>query len=204
MPPFPVRRLRLWPALLLFPALTEGAHAHTTMPQAGDFVNGALHPLTVPAHVLILLGLAVALGQQVPFRPGRTLLIFAPCAAAALGFTTRFTFTLPQPALIGIALCAGVLVAAGRPLPFPAWAVLAAAAAVCMGLDSGVEEAGRATEIRMLCGTLAGLVIALLTCAFYTSMAVERRKKWVDIALRIVGSWIAAISVLMLAFALRK
>lgn len=194
----------MWSALLIFLALHGSAHAHTTVPGAGDFMNGALHPVTVPAHVLILLGLAIALGQRVPFRPGRALLLFAPCAAVALGLTTRFNFTVPQPALIGIALCGGVVVAVGRPLPFPAWAILVTAGAVCIGLDSGVEDSSRATEIRMLCGTLAGLVIALFTCAFYTSLAAEQERKWLHIALRMAGSWITAISVLLLAFALRK
>lgn len=195
---------RLWSALLIFVAFQSCAHAHTTMPGAGDLVNGALHPVSVPAHVLILLGLGIALGQQVPFRPGRTLLVFVPCAAVALGLTMRFTFAVPQPALIGIALCAGAVVAVGRQLPFIAWAILVAAGAVCMGLDSGVENGSGATEIRMLCGTLAGLVIYLFTTSFYTSMAVEQEKKWLHIGLRVAGSWIVAISLMMLAFALRK
>jgi urease accessory protein len=199
--PVPVR---LWPALVIFLALSAGAHAHSTMPGAGDLVNGALHPVSVPAHVLILLGLGLALGQQVPFGPGRTLLVFAPCAAVALGLTTQFTFTVPQPALIGVALCAGTVVAMGRQIPFIAWAILVAAGAVCMGLDSGVEDGSGATEIRMLCGTLAGVVVFLFTTAFYTSMAMEQKRKWLHIALRVAGSWIVAISLLMLAFALRK
>ena len=197
-------RRRLLPLALLFLALPTHAHAHTTMPGAGEFVNGALHPVSVPAHVLILLGLGIALGQRNPFQPGRTLAVFAPFAAIALALTTRITFAVPQPALVGIALCAGGAAAAGRQLPFIAWAILVAAAAAAIGLDSGVENGSGAVVFRTLLGTLASLVIVFFTTAFYTSLAIEQKKKWLDIGLRVAGSWIVAISLLMLAFALRK
>ncbi len=198
------RLRRVLPLAILFLALGADARAHTTMPGAGDFVNGMLHPVTVPAHVLILLGFGIALGQRKPFKPAHTLAVFAPCAAIALALTVRFNFTIPQPALIGVALCAGTLVAIGRQLPFIAWAVLVAAGAAGMALDSGVENGGGATEVRMLVGTLVGLTVLFFTTAFYTSLALEQKKKWLDIGLRIAGSWIVAISLLMLAFALRK
>lgn len=200
----PGRLLATLLTVLLVLAFPSGAVAHTTLPGAGDLVNGALHPFAVPAHLLILLGFSIALGQRVPFRPGRTLLIFAPCAALALALTTRFTFTVPAPALTGLALCGGAVVAVAKPLPFAAWGILVALVAVAIGLDSSVEDATGAAAFRTLLGTLAGTTVFLSTGAFYTGMAVEKKRQWLDIALRVAGSWIVAISLLMLAFALRK
>jgi hydrogenase/urease accessory protein HupE len=174
------------------------------MKGASDFMAGVLHPVTTPAHVLILLGLGLALGQHVPLKLRMPLLVFAPVAALALALTPCFTFTVPQPVLIGIALIAGAVVALGKQLPTFARGALFAAAALAMGLDSGVETGGVGVVVRTLLGTFAGLVIGLISIAFYASLAAEQKRKWLHIGLRVMGSWIVAISLLMLAFALRK
>ena len=199
--PLPVRLL---PVLLPVLALPADAHAHTAMPGMNHFMGGVLHPVTTPAHVLILLGLGISLGQHLPLRLRQSLLVFAPLAAVALALTTAFPFTMPQPVLIGIALCAGAVVALGRPLPPFARGALFAAGALAMGLDSGVETGGVAVVIKTLLGTWLGLLAYLFSIAYYASLAVERKKQWLNIGLRVVGSWIVAISLLMLAFALRK
>ena len=40
--------------------------------------------------------------------------------------------------------------------------------------------------------------------AYYISMAAETGKLWLRIGIRVAGSWIVAITLLILAFALRK
>jgi hydrogenase/urease accessory protein HupE len=191
-------------ALILLFALRAEAHAHTAMPGGNHFMGGILHPLTAPAHVLILIGLGIALGQHLPFKPRLPMLAFASFAAIGLALTMAFPFAMPQPVLIGIALCAGALVALEKKLPPVANAALFAAGALAMGLDSGIEKGGISVAIRTLLGTLSGLVVFLFGIAFYASLAAAQHKKWLHIGLRVIGSWIAAIALLMLAFALRK
>src|SRR6478672_7706860 len=84
------RRLALCQLLpaFLFAVLPCTAEAHTQFTGMGDFLNGVLHPLTTPAHILILLGLALVAGQQTPPNLKRPMLVFAPLSAIALLLTT--------------------------------------------------------------------------------------------------------------------
>lgn len=191
-------------ALLVVLALPAEARAHAAMQGVNHFMSGVLHPLMTPAHVLILLGLSLALGQQVPLKLRLPLLVFPPLLALALALTMGLTFTVPQPVLIVVALCAGAVVALGRQLPPFGTVTLFAAGALAMGLDSGVETGGIGSVIQTLLGTWIGLVVFLLSLAYYASLAAEQKRKWLHIGLRVMGSWIVAISLLMLAFALRK
>ncbi len=192
-------------AALLLLALPAVAEAHTSVPGMNHFMNGFLHPLLTPLHVLILLALGVSLGQRVPLRAGVLLRVFAPVAAVALALTTTGWLPAVHPAVLAaIALGAGAVVAVGKEIPALARGALFAAAALGIGLDSGAETGTAAAVITSLLGTWIGLPVWLYSIAYYSSLAAARKMKWVDIALRVAGSWIIAISLLLLAFALRK
>ena len=53
-------------------------------------------------------------------------------------------------------------------------------------------------------GTWLALLLILLNVSHYVSLAAEKNKQWLHIAIRVAGSWILAISLLVLAFSLRK
>ena len=55
---------------------------------------------------------------------------------------------------------------------------------------------------KTLFGTWVSLNLWIINFSFYTSICPQR--KWVQIGLRIAGSWITAISLMVLAFALKK
>ena len=82
--------------------------------------------------------------------------------------------------------------------------MLLAAAAVVIGLDSGADTGTPLAIAGTLLGTWVSLGIGLINIAYYVSLAAERKQKWIGIGLRVVGSWIFAICLLMLAFALRR
>lgn len=190
---------------LLAVALPASAQAHTTLKGMNDFWNGAFHPLLTPAHALLLLGLGLWLGQQVPLRLGWPVRGFLVFAAVGLALTTAgFLPGVPSAVLAALALGVGALVALEKPLPVLARSVVFAAAALAVGLDSGVETGGAVKVAMTLLGTWTALTVGLLNLAFYASMATETRRKWLHIGLRVVGSWIVAITVLILAFSLRK
>lgn len=72
-----------------------------------------------------------------------------------------------------------------------------------IGLDSGVEPGPTTLAVlKFLSGTCVGFAIVVLDLAFYVSMG--QNKKWVRIGTRVLGSWIIAISVLMIAFYFKK
>lgn len=175
-----------------------------SLPGANEIMNGFLHPLVVPSHVLILLGLGIALGQHPPLKL-RPLVVFAIVVAAALGFTlTGWITSVPPVLLSSIAMVVGAVVAIGVRLPAVVIYTLVCAVAVAMGLDSGPESLPLLGGIKTVLGTWVSLSAWLATIAFWTSQGVEQNKKWLIIGLRVAGSWIFAISLLVLAFALKK
>lgn len=200
-------RKRCWPGLLtglgfyLIPVST--AHAHLTVEGVGELANGALHPLMTPAHALVIFSLGLLLGQQVPLDFKTPMRIFAPVSAAALLFTLSGRVTeVYQPVLIVIALTAAILVALEIKIPSWAGVALCAAAAVGIGLDSAVDTGSTVGVLKTLAGTWLSLNAAVFYLAVCASNAEDR--KWARVGIRVLGSWIIAIALMVLAFSLRK
>lgn len=170
---------------------------------AGQIANGALHPFITPSHALVLLALGLLAGQQVPLDLKGVIRVFAPVSATAL-FLTRFwqPGEFYQPALIGIALGVAILVGLEKRLPKSALAVICGTAASGVGIDSGVVSATPFIVAKTLVGTWLGMNAAVAYIAICASNGAD--KKWARAAIRIIGSWIVAIAMLVLAFSLRK
>jgi urease accessory protein len=189
--------------VLLFLVLPSTAHAHLTVEGAGEIVSGALHPLMTPAHVLIILGLGLLLGQQVPLDLKMPMAVLACVSAAALALTATGRITgVYQPMLVVIALCPALLVALEKKPPRGVMAALCAAAAAGVGLDSGIENASAVVVVKSLLGTW----ISLNVVAGYLAICVSNSdgRPWARVGIRVLGSWIIAIVFLVLAFSLRK
>ena len=77
---------------------------------------------------------------------------------------------------------------------------LFAAAAFAIGFDSGPAKGSTPVVIKTLLGTWLMVVFLLFDVAYYTSLAT--RNHWPKVGVRILGSWIIAISLLMLAFSM--
>ena len=198
--PRPARWLTV-PLLLLYGCAT--ARAHNSIEGAGEIANGALHPLMTPVHVMILLGLGLLLGQQVPLDLKTPSRFFAPAFAGALLLTlTGWSGVLQQPVLIGLALCIAALVGLGRDLPRPMLAVFAVAAAAGVALDSRVETGSTFSIVKTLLGTWLAANALVFYLALVSSHGAD--KPWAKTGIRILGSWIFATALLVLAFSLRK
>lgn len=180
------------------------ARAHGSFKGVGDFYAGILHPVTTPEHVLpfIAFGLLLGLhGQRI-----HALALVFPCmliAGAALAFA------VPEPAYlsainIASAIVLGILVAAAHSLPIGLIYALSLALGLTHGLANG--EALRAGSVRWYL-FLPGLYVAALAVVVYAIAMVEwllnLKKPWLRIAIRVAGSWIAAIGILVLAWQLR-
>lgn len=97
-------------------------------------------------------------------------------------------------------MCAATAVALEMPVPLMASRALFAAAAFAIGFDSGPEKGSAAVVIKTLVGTWLMVIFLLFDVAYYTSLAT--RSHWPKVGVRIVGSWIIAISLLILALSL--
>jgi hydrogenase/urease accessory protein HupE len=187
--------------LFLF-AFPVTSHAHSPVKGMGDFINGLCHPLTTPSHVLVIVGLGLLAGRRRPFNLRAPMAVFIALSGAALLVATSCGIKAVHPALtIGVALGAGILLALDKnpsTLPFCA---LFASAALAMGLDSAAEAGSAAAVAKTLLGNWISLVVLVYDIAIYVSLGGEA--KWLKVALRIAGSWLIAISLLVLAFSLR-
>ncbi len=192
------------PGLVLLPALSPTpVLAHAPVQNIGEFVNGVAHPLYSPAHLLILLGLGLMTGQHAPLNLKPTLLVFVPVSALALLATRAGLVTsVYQPILIGIALIVGALVALEKPVSSKVNGALLAGAAMAIGLDSMVESQDLVVVLKTLAGTWTCQLIVVIATAYYVSLGLKW--KWIRVGVRVLGSWLVAIALLVLAFSLRR
>lgn len=189
-------------AVVLF--LPTRLEAHAAIRGAGEFISGFLHPLLTPLHLLVLLSLGLLLGQRLPLRLEWPMAGFAAFAAAGLSVTAAGVIAGAYlPFLIGIGMCAGGFVALAAPLPAWVRLVVCAAAGLALGLDSGVDPGTTGTAMaKTLFATWVSLSICVANVAFYSSRLPNI--KWVQTGVRIAGSWIVAVALLLLAFALKR
>ena len=180
------------------------AEAHAVYQGAGDFYAGMLHPLTSPEHVLPMLVLGALAGQNGLKRCEFVLWAF-PAAMAAGACTALSVPDLRGILLFNIAsaVLLGSLLAAAFTLPSWLILILAAVFGLTHGYANGAVIMG---QIRP--GVfIAGLVFASFILMAYTVAAISfllrLRPTWIAIAVRVAGSWVAAIGLLVLSLSQR-
>lgn len=185
-------------AILATPTL---AFAHAPIAGIGDFYNGILHPILSPLHLLILVALGVLIGQHAPLRLKPAMAVFAPLVMVFLLATTLGSFpVLPVVAQVILALTIAVPIATGKELRQPLVLTLLAVSAGVLGLDSGVDFGDPGAKYTILAGTWVAMVALVCDLAFYISLL---RRPWQKIGVQIIGSWMIAIALLLLAFCLK-
>jgi hydrogenase/urease accessory protein HupE len=184
----------------MFPFLS--ALAHVPIEGWGDFANGLLHPLVSPAQLLVIAGLALLLGQQVPLKVKMPMLFFGTAAAVSLVMRAAGFFPeIPPPILAVVALGLGALVTLARQPHAHVIHCLCAVVGLILGFDSEVETG----TVFTIAQTLTGTWLCLILLTGYVTLASSNAagKPIAMNAIRILGSWIVAIALLMLAFSLR-
>jgi urease accessory protein len=162
------------------------------------FVEGFLNPLLTPAHVLTLLALALCVGQQK--RRGAMLLIFALALAAGfLAIVLAVEATPARVVLLAVAAALGVMAAAAWTPRLLIW-LLATTAGAALALDSPPQAVTIAAAYATLAGTTVGACAMLVAI---TTVAGHATAHWQRLGVRILGSWIAASAILVLAVQLR-
>lgn len=175
------------------------AEAHTASKAAGDFYAGVLHPLTALEHVLSFAALGILAGQK-GSKAQSAVMLFA--LATMLGaVSARWIPALPYVGLTNIlsAVVLGMLIAIAWRLPL----LLVYGLAVLFGLTHGFANGAALGPEMKAYLFVPGLGLAALVVAAYgmivTDYLLQRRVGWLQIAVRVAGSWIAAIGVLVLA-----
>ena len=158
-------------------------------------IGGLLHPLALPAHILALLALGLLIGQQrghlVPLAA-----FFAGLLAGLSALAFAVATTSAANVLLATTAVSGLLVALAHPLPAFVSAPIAAIAGIALGLDSPPDAIVIAAAVAMLIGTGIGAGLTVTIVAAGTSCL---GRAWQRIGVRILGSWIAASAILVLA-----
>ena len=162
------------------------------------FVDGFINPLTTPAHVLVLLAAALLLAGQ----PQRLAGVFIFALALTTGFVAIVLAVETTPArmvLLAVAVALGAMVAAAWAPKLLAW-LLVATAGAALALDSPPQAVMITEAYATLAGTAVGACTMLVVVA---AIAGHAHADWQRLGVRILGSWIAASSILVLAVQLR-
>lgn len=189
------------PALVVVMLLVaQPAWAHAPIPGVGGFAGGLLHPILVPSHGLSLLALGLYIGQQREHRIA--LAIFATTLIAGLTAIELAAGETPaEIVLLAVTGILGVLLAAAWSLPRPLGWVVAAIAGGALALDSPPDATTLEEGNLMLLGTAVGACAGLAAVTIGTSLA---KDTWNMLGVRVLGSWIAASAILVLALALAR
>lgn len=183
------------------------AQAHSLGPGAGDFFNGLAHPFLDPLQLLPLVALGIGCAQRGLGRAQPVLLGLPLVLLIAATVTALTNIALPATVLAGtVAAILGLLVASGLMLPdFVFWAIAAFLAVALAGL-AGVElEAQPALNPVVYFGGGALGAFLLLSYSLYAAdRLLAVRAGWLTVALRVVGSWIAAAALMLLVLHWRQ
>ena len=185
-------------AAVLFQSASADAHLVTT--GMGPVYDGIGHLLLTPEDLVPAVAVALFAGLR-GTASGRSALFFLPLAwlIGGLAGLTASSFTgFPLPALSFIVL--GILIAADLRLPTPAFTVLAVAVGLVHGFFNGIAlKEGPAAS------GLLGIMAALFVLVALAAAAVLSLKPpWARIVIRVAGSWVTAMGILMIGWYFRN
>jgi len=177
------------------------ADAHLNSTGMGPVYDGSLHFLTSAEDLIPVLALALLTGLR-GAEYGRRALFTLP-AAWLLGSLAG----LAASATSGSALLSslwflllGGLVAVDANLPLRVTTGLAALLGLVHGYLNGTGMGGSVSAVLAVLGLVAAVfMLSVLAAAFI----VQLRARWARIAVRVLGSWIAASGLLLLGWAVR-
>jgi len=183
-------------------AVAPSAHAHLMNTGFGPFYDGLTHLFVTPEDLLPVIALALLAGLRGP-RFGRSVLFALPVAwlvGSTTGVWLAPQLTLPQAEII-LTIGLGALLAADRPLPLAFVVSLAILLGLSHGILNGSELARTPSNGQMVA---VGVTVALFAAvSLLAGQAASVRVRWARTAVRVAGSWIAAIGLLMLGWAIR-
>jgi hydrogenase/urease accessory protein HupE len=183
-------------ALLLCPS---NAIAHLVTTGLGPVYDGIGHLVMTPEDLIPALAIALFAGLR-GAAPGRRALFLLPLAWFAGGLLGVFLEglpTFPVPAISFVIL--GLLVAADLKLS-NMWV---AAVVIVVGFVHGVLNGVALKQGAGVLGLIGIMATLFVLVALVSALIVSLKKPWTRIAVRVAGSWVAAIGMLMFGWLIR-
>lgn len=190
-----------WTALAVA-ALCGRADAHLVSTGLGPFYDGLSHFAVTAEEAIGVVGVALLAGLA-GAPCGRSVLLVLPLAWLAGGISGVVAPGASSwPVASGAALVViGALVAADRPLGAAVPTTLAGLFGVVHGRLDGAAAAAAKGPAAGLAGIAAAVFVVTALAA---ALAVGARPGWQRTTLRVAGSWIAAIGLLLAAWSIKS
>jgi hydrogenase/urease accessory protein HupE len=167
----------------------------------GPVYDGLSHFVLTPEDLLPAVALALLAGQR-GVRAGRLVLFALPVswlAGGLLGLALPALHAAPWLAAIGFVALGGLVAAEARIGPAGV-----AGLAAALGLVHGAGNGAAMAAARLGGLGLVGIVVALFVVVALTAARVASlRAAWARLAVRVAGSWIVAVGLLLLGWSLR-
>lgn len=176
--------------------------AHVPFAGLNELYNGLLHPVVVPAHLLLIISVGLFLGKQKSTSVGASLLVFGVFAFGGLLLSVAVTNGIGEQYLLSLAAIFGVLLAFNLKLPCVISLVIAAGSGFLLGLDSVQAVLTGKAKFFSLLGCGLGICFLFLYALAFSDYFDDRR--WQKIGVRVVGSWVAASAILVLTLSLQQ
>jgi len=184
---------------LLWPAR---AAAHLVTTGLGPYYDGISHFALTPEDVVPTLAIGLLAGLR-GRAFGRRVLFLLP-AAWIVGGTAGIILRIPEAAPVASAasfLIIGGLVAADARLNLALVTALAALLGLVHGGFNGGAMSQSGPGFLGVMGIATAVFVATSLCS---ALVVSLRAPWMRIAVRVAGSWIVAMGLLMIGWALRS
>lgn len=195
------RALWMLASLLIWACCPGQANAHLVNSGLGPFYDGIAHLFVSPEDMLSVVALALLAGLRGK-ACSRAVLFVLPAAWLAGALASRMTTLSGGIPVVSAALliALGALVALDRKLPL---AIVGGATLTCgllNGCFNGAALAGAGSSALVAVGIGCAVFVIVAIVAGQVS-ALE--KEWARIVVRVAGSWVGAIGIFMLGWALR-
>jgi hydrogenase/urease accessory protein HupE len=175
------------------------AAAHLVTTGMGPVYDGIGHLLLTPEDLVPVLTIALYAGLRGAVAGRRTmfLLPFAWFVGGLAGSAVNAATSIPIPAISFLIL--GGLVAADLCMPAAAVSGLT----IVLGLVHGFLNGAALKDGAGTLGLIGVMTMLFVLVTLTSALVVSLGKPWARIAVRVAGSWIAAIGLLMFGWALR-
>jgi urease accessory protein len=183
-------------AVVLLPA---DASAHLVTTGMGPVYDGIGHLLLTPEDLVPALALALYAGLRGRV-PGKRALFFFPVAWLIGGLIGLAADTMPAfPVSAFSFILVGILIAADLRLPSSVFTVLAITVGIMHGFFNGIALKAGPAGLGLL-GIMAALFVLV---AIVSAFVISLKPPWTRIAVRVAGSWVAAMGLLMIGWFFR-
>jgi urease accessory protein len=183
-------------AVLLKPS---DAAAHLVTTGMGPVYDGIGHLLLTPEDLIPALAVALYAGLRGRV-PGRRALFLFPLAWLLGGFAGLFAGSMPAFPLSAISfLLLGILIASDLGLPDNIFTIITIAVGIMHGFFNGIVLKTGPAGLGLL-GIMAALFVLV---AIVSAFVVSLKPPWTRIVVRVAGSWVAAMGLLMIGWFFR-